>query len=207
MSYCRFSSGDVYMYASSSGGIECCACNLADKVPTIFTTGTDEKHIFKNIKPCGFCKGVGCNHCMMNGNTLLETYEEAIIHLENHVKMGDSVPEYAFESLKDDLQRGEPLVKIINKKDVKKVKKIEENMDNFSKIAQINRYQNSMSVHPLTCGFCDERKDLLQPAIKDDQVVLFCPTCKSIQKDVPGIVYEIDIDIMEGNFDKFSKDE
>ena len=30
MSYCRFMSGDVYMYPTTSGGIECCGCRLAE---------------------------------------------------------------------------------------------------------------------------------------------------------------------------------
>lgn len=28
MSYCRFSGGDVYMFDSVHGGIECCGCRL-----------------------------------------------------------------------------------------------------------------------------------------------------------------------------------
>jgi len=34
MSYCRFMSGDVYMYPSVHGGITCCGCKLEDPWPS-----------------------------------------------------------------------------------------------------------------------------------------------------------------------------
>jgi len=115
MSYCRFSEGDVYMYASVRGGIECCACRLAEKVPTIFTPGkideTDPRwRLFtKNGELiCKKCKS-GCDECMMHGNLTFETYQEAFDHLVKHKEAGDIVPDRAFKSLRRDAKKGEPL--------------------------------------------------------------------------------------------------
>ena len=109
MSYCRFSEGDVYMYASVNGGIECCACSLAPKVKTIFTTGYKNHPIFKkDIEPCT-CGGEGCGKCMMPGNLTFNNYQEALDHLQKHRDRGDDVPDHAFEGLKRDMEDGEPL--------------------------------------------------------------------------------------------------
>jgi hypothetical protein len=103
MSYCRFMSGDVYMYPDVSGGITCCACSLSDRVKTIFTTGDDNHFLFGTVSGCGDCAGEGCDGCMMPGNMNFETYQEAIDHLNAHVDAGDKVPGYAFEYLIKDM--------------------------------------------------------------------------------------------------------
>jgi len=41
MSYCRFSDGDVYMYPSGKGIIECCACRLPGGDFRLFSTKQD----------------------------------------------------------------------------------------------------------------------------------------------------------------------
>jgi len=109
MSYCRFLSGDVYMYADVSGGITCCACSLSDSVKTIFTSGYENHPLFGTVSGCSDCAGEGCDGCMMSGNSNFKTYQESIDHLHAHVDVGDKVPEYAFEGLISDMKAGEPL--------------------------------------------------------------------------------------------------
>jgi len=110
MSYCRFSSGDVYLYPSIYGGIECCACRLADKVNTIFTEGLSEddpRIKFFGIEPntpCKHCNGKGCGKCTMFGNTTLFSRSDAIKHLEEHKKAGHKVPRHAFAYLKAEIK-------------------------------------------------------------------------------------------------------
>ncbi len=113
MSYCRWSDGDVYMYEHVGGFIECCACKFAPLVKTIYTEGTLDlpkddlgKKLFGDIPPCKYCHGKGCDKCMMHSNTHLHSYEEALEHLNKHVKSGDYVPSYAFEALKEDIASG-----------------------------------------------------------------------------------------------------
>ena len=110
MSYCRWLEGDVYMYETVDGVIECCSCSLAKKVPTIFTKGIKEGDflykIFGKKGPCKHCGGVGCDACMMHETAVLHSYEEALEHLYEHRRKGDIVPERAFEALKEDIKKG-----------------------------------------------------------------------------------------------------
>jgi len=110
MSYCRFLEGDVYMFYNVNGTIECCACSLAPRVKSIFTTGTKDrgntfKKLFGEIEPCKYCKGEGCDKCMLPGNLNFTTFEEAINHLKKHIEHGDRVPSRAFEALYEDLKK------------------------------------------------------------------------------------------------------
>lgn len=114
MSYCRFSNGDVYMFPSTRGGIECCACRLTDKVMTIFSPGAgadlDEKQIafrdaFGSVCDCENC----CDKCMMFDNMVFDNYQDALDHLQVHRDAGHEVPDYAFEYLKEDMESNEPL--------------------------------------------------------------------------------------------------
>jgi hypothetical protein len=41
MSYCRFADGDVYMFPSCDGGIECCYCTLNDRRNVTFDSKED----------------------------------------------------------------------------------------------------------------------------------------------------------------------
>jgi len=115
MSYCRFSDGDVYMYPSTNGGIECCACRLADKVPSIFTPGVIDESDFRwdllvagGDLVCTKCED-GCEDCMMYDNVNFDNYQDAINHLYKHREAGDEVPDYAFEYLKEDMKTNESL--------------------------------------------------------------------------------------------------
>jgi len=107
MSYCRFLSGDVYMYPDVSGGITCCACSLSNRVKSIFTSGYENHPLFGTVSGCGDCAGEGCNGCMMPGSSNFPTYQEAIDHLHEHVAAGDKVPDYAFEGLIQDMENAE----------------------------------------------------------------------------------------------------
>ena len=101
MSYCRFSDGDVYMYASPQG-IECCACRLAPLVKTIFTEGGDYP-LFGRIGPCD-CSGEGCAKCMMNGSMTFHTEQDALAHLLKHRDAGHDVPQYAIDRLEEEIR-------------------------------------------------------------------------------------------------------
>ncbi len=112
MSYCRWLEGDVYMFASVNGGIECCSCKFAPKVKTVFTGGRKEHPFFGEIEGCTVCNGEGCNSCMMHGSLTLDSYDEALEHLQKHKDSGDDVPESAFAALQYDRDNGgalEPL--------------------------------------------------------------------------------------------------
>ena len=90
MAYCRFSDADIYLYPAVSGGVECCACPLAAKVPTIFTLGGE--FLGKPVSRCERCKGKGCESCMMHGDTSGMSWDEAIEHVQAHVAAGHNVP-------------------------------------------------------------------------------------------------------------------
>jgi hypothetical protein len=100
MSYCRFSEGDVYMYHHVGGFVECCSCSLADLVDgsTAFfdqLSGADKKPDYEG--PTTF---------KMHGNTNLSSYREALEHLQKHRDAGHSVPEDAFDRLREDIESG-----------------------------------------------------------------------------------------------------
>lgn len=95
MSYCRFGEGDVYLYASVLGGLECCACWLAPTVVSIFTTGRPEF----NIPSCAQCDGLGCEVCMMHPTHHLATVQDAYTHLVAHRLAGHHVPQDAIDAL------------------------------------------------------------------------------------------------------------
>ena len=42
MSYCRFSEGDIYLYASTAGGWECCGCCLQDGLRFVHLDSLEE---------------------------------------------------------------------------------------------------------------------------------------------------------------------
>jgi hypothetical protein len=104
MSYCRFSNADIYLFHHAGGYISCCACSLAPKVKSIFTTGCKKgESIFKkDIEPCSKCNGEGCDSCMISGETMLGSYEDAIQHVKDHIANGDHVPEYVIPRIEHD---------------------------------------------------------------------------------------------------------
>lgn len=55
----------------------------------------------------------------------------------------------------------------------------------------IRKYQATSRVHPLTCGYCDERERLLKPEQNGSTIVLVCPACKGRQvvtEDLAGVI-------------------
>ena len=74
MSYARFSSdSDVYVYASTAGGIECCRCRF-----------------------------IADTHDTPRNDAVMVDEDEMIAHLEKHRKAGHRVPDDAFEQLRAD---------------------------------------------------------------------------------------------------------
>lgn len=101
MSYCRFSEGDIYLYATTEGALVCQMCSLAPKVKSLFTTGG--KFLRKQIPPCAKCGGAGCDACMLHGSTRLESLEAALAHVQAHRQAGDHVPLAVDERLRREI--------------------------------------------------------------------------------------------------------
>lgn len=107
MSYCRFSSGDVYMYPHAAGFIECCACSFAPPEPANMgdlaaLLGADENEspeLFEDFE--------------INGSLQFNTRSEALAHLQQHRDAGHKVPEYAFERLRKELDEEGETVPVI----------------------------------------------------------------------------------------------
>ncbi len=101
MSYCRFGESDIYLFSHVDGGIECCSCALADKVKSIFTTGAER--LLGVVGPCKECSGVGCDACMVCGNTRLADEREALAHVAQHRARGPHVPDHVDERLRREM--------------------------------------------------------------------------------------------------------
>lgn len=99
---------DIYLFASISGGIECCACKLAPLVNTIFTKGGDFP-LFGKIDGCEKCNARGCESCQMHDNTTLPSYESAMKHTAEHRKQGHHVPSDVDDRLRQEMEAGESL--------------------------------------------------------------------------------------------------
>ena len=104
MSYCRFSDGDVYLYAHVGGGFECCGCSVSGPVRSVFTEGYKDHPLLGDIEPCESCNGEGCDACMMPGFTKLRTRSACLEHLQKHRDAGHNVPDYAFETLRKEIK-------------------------------------------------------------------------------------------------------
>jgi hypothetical protein len=77
MSFARFSdSSDVYIFEHVSGYIQCCGCSIAKP--------KDDNEIF------GFA--------FAN----LKTPREALLHLDKHIDVGDKVPTWTFQLIRDE---------------------------------------------------------------------------------------------------------
>ena len=76
MSYCRFSEGDVYMYATFDDKIVCCCCRLIS-----------EKDRWGNAE-----------------DVILWNSKEAWKHLKEHIYAGHKVPKRASDILKVDIE-------------------------------------------------------------------------------------------------------
>ena len=60
-------------------------------------------YIYRHIN--GYIKCCSCKFEGLDGLTsyvILDTYEEAIEHLEKHIQAGHKVPDYAMQALKED---------------------------------------------------------------------------------------------------------
>lgn len=66
-------------------------------------------------------------------------------------------------------------------------------MTNQEIIGKVNRWQNSVLVHPLTCGN-DSRHQVLVPRELDGKVVLVCLDCDYVQDHIPEIVMNEHLD-------------
>jgi len=105
MSYARFGEySDVYVFAHVGGGFECCGCRISKPVKSVFTCGYKDHPLFGDVEPCEHCNGDGCEHCMMPGNTRLNTRSEMISHLKEHKKAGHKVPNYTINRLKEEIK-------------------------------------------------------------------------------------------------------
>ncbi len=133
MSYSRFGSGDVYMFASSTGGIECCMCSIARKKFRVHL-GTGENCLFLLMKrrkqdwfsseKCiqYFQKKQRMIGRLESEDPTFETAQKALNHLYLHQLHGNYVPEYAIERLKEEIKNGIHPVRIPFKKKVKNEK-------------------------------------------------------------------------------------
>ena len=54
-------------------------------------------------------------------------------------------------------------------------------------IRRIREWQAAGYVHPLTCGK-DSSHPVLEPGLRDEKVVLFCPGCDYVQEHIPRAV-------------------
>lgn len=85
MSYARWSQGDVYVYASTMGGIVCMMCKFMPTRRTkvgMFGLGTGEQEFHEDF--------------------VCDTQDKMLEHLYKHKKSGDVVPSGAFERLKNE---------------------------------------------------------------------------------------------------------
>lgn len=74
MSYCRFSDGDVYLYPTTGGLIQCCSCRLTPK----------DKGWHDNVN--------------------FYSPEDALKHLVDHKNAGHDVPDDAIDRLKEECE-------------------------------------------------------------------------------------------------------
>lgn len=92
MSYCRFSEADVYVYASSGGGLDCCFCSLQERE---FETKPDSLLGFL-LKPVGeIIKTHGL------------TTDEMVDHLRIHIDRGDHVPDHVIPDILADREEND----------------------------------------------------------------------------------------------------
>lgn len=61
-------------------------------------------------------------------------------------------------------------------------------MVNEEKIKRITEWQGAGFVHPLTCGVDSGHPDLVGVDV-DGDVMLQCPQCHYLQRDIPAVVF------------------
>lgn len=98
MSYCRFGSGDVYMYEHVGGFIECCTCSLAPLEKQNMSGLAEFLGLSRDLHPEMFEDFDSHASLEFNSRT------SALEHLQSHRDAGHVVPEYAFERLRQELK-------------------------------------------------------------------------------------------------------
>ena len=63
-------------------------------------------------------------------------------------------------------------------------------MDSHKMADAVSWYQKQEDLHPLTC-VADSNHALLAPRREGKSIVLVCPTCGAVQKNVPTVVMEL----------------
>lgn len=121
MSYCRFGSGDAYMFACGDGGITCCACHI---VPLRFSVhyGTGRNTLLDTLKKMGKPSRMALRKCpflrqaklkkkpiggLVSVDPIFDRAEDALAHLQRHMAQGDHIPDYAIDRLKEEIRQGE----------------------------------------------------------------------------------------------------
>lgn len=61
-------------------------------------------------------------------------------------------------------------------------------MDNKILLERIRKWQEEPVFHQLTCAK-DSQHDLLKGEVREEKVVLVCPTCHTVQTYIPDIFF------------------
>ena len=101
MSYCRFGEGDVYIFLSVIGKLECCGCFL-QKTEWIETYNSIIGGYLKPVPPII--------------QTNFQTTQELLDHLDLHLKAGHHVPLDCISELKEDQEENDQWIREFNDK-------------------------------------------------------------------------------------------
>lgn len=75
---------------------------------------------------------------------------------------------------------------------------MEKELSAKEKIVRINKWQSSVFVHPLTCGYEGCKEINMTPKINDkNEVYLLCPKCNRIQKFIPECCLKLSVEEFE----------
>ena len=125
MSYCRSpSEGDVYMFGSGTKDktwIECCGCKLTSTTPYLIDPNDpDYDLMIQQAKEMGrpYVEGEPYDAGGAPRSLMLDTPEEALEHLLEHLEAGHKVPETALERLRAEI-RGEDYVYPLSSEEVR----------------------------------------------------------------------------------------
>ena len=125
MSYCRSpSEGDVYMFGSGTKDktwIECCGCKLTSTTPfLIYPSDRDYDLMIQQAKELGrpYIEGEPYDAGGAPRSLMLDSPEEALEHLLEHLEAGHKVPETALERLRAEI-RGEDYVYPLSPEEVR----------------------------------------------------------------------------------------
>lgn len=79
-------------------------------------------------------------------------------------------------------------------------------MTNEQKIQLINLWQKCRYVHSLTCGYKSHHKLLIPIENEYQKIYLKCPDCSYSQSKIPEIVYQLNLEEIENNFNKLNEE-